>query len=88
MEFVSDGAAELVGYSSEAFERGDVSGGQITDRTERLGNGPDLYCRRRTVRGLLPIETADGETRWMWERGRSLTLTTMASKSSKGSSPT
>jgi len=73
MQFVSDGAAELVGYSSEAFERGDVSWGTLIKDAEKerlwetvqtcIAAGEPFEVSYR-------IETADGETRWMWERGR------------------
>jgi len=73
MEFVSDGAAELVGYSSEAFERGDVSWGTLIkdSETERLWETVQTcIAAGEPFEVSYQIETADGETRWMWERGR------------------
>ncbi|MEF8829219.1 MAG: PAS domain S-box protein [Haloarcula sp.] len=73
MEFVSDGAAELVGYSSAAFERGDVSWGALIEdsETERLWETVQTcIAAGEPFEVSYQVETADGETRWMWERGR------------------
>ncbi|KAA9410414.1 PAS domain S-box protein [Haloarcula hispanica] len=73
MEFVSDGATELVGYSSEALESGDVSWGTLIkdSETERLWETVQTcIAAGEPFEVSYQIETADGETRWMWERGR------------------
>ncbi|NLV11905.1 hybrid sensor histidine kinase/response regulator [Haloarcula argentinensis] len=73
MEFVSDGAAELVGYSSAALESGDVSWGALIkeSETERLWETVQTcIAADEPFEVSYQIETADGETRWMWERGR------------------
>ncbi|NLV05864.1 PAS domain S-box protein [Haloarcula rubripromontorii] len=73
MEFVSDGAAELVGYSSTALESGDVSWGTLIEEseTERLWETVQTcIAADEPFEVSYKIETADGETRWMWERGR------------------
>jgi PAS domain S-box-containing protein len=73
MQFVSDGAAELVGYSSEAFESGDISWGALIkdSETERLWETVQTcIAANEPFEVTYQIETADGETRWMWERGR------------------
>jgi len=73
MEFVSDGAAELVGYSSEAIERGEVSWGNLIkdEESERLWKTVQTcIAAEEPFEVSYQVETADGETRWMWERGR------------------
>ncbi|MFY4812337.1 PAS domain S-box protein [Haloarcula sp. AONF1] len=73
MEFVSDGAAELVGYSSAALESCDVSWGALIkeSETERLWETVQTcIAADEPFEVSYQIETADGETRWMWERGR------------------
>ncbi|MHC3378384.1 PAS domain-containing sensor histidine kinase [Haloarcula sp. H-GB5] len=73
MEFVSDGAAELVGHSSAALESGDVSWGTLIkdSETERLWETVQTcIAANEPFEVSYQIETADGETRWMWERGR------------------
>ena len=73
MEFVSDGADDLVGYSAEALESGAVSWESLIcdDETDRL------WTRVQTcIDAGEPFEvsyrarTAEGEIRWFWERGR------------------
>ena len=73
MQFVSDGAAELVGYGSEAFESGEVSWGRLIreSETERLWETVQTcIAAGEPFEVTYQIETADGEGRWMWERGR------------------
>ncbi|WP_423999496.1 PAS domain S-box protein [Haloarcula salina] len=73
MEFVSDGAAELVGYRSEAIERGEVSWGGLIDESDadRLWQTVQTCIKAgEPFEVSYQVETADGETRWMWERGR------------------
>ncbi|MDS0220900.1 PAS domain S-box protein [Haloarcula sp. S1AR25-5A] len=73
MTFVSDGAMDLVGYRSEAIERGEVSWGNLIKdaETERLWETVQTcIAANEPFEVTYQIETADGETRWMWERGR------------------
>ncbi|WP_336337102.1 PAS domain S-box protein [Haloarcula brevis] len=73
MQFVSDGAAELVGYSSAALESGEVSWGTLIkeSETERLWKTVQTCIDAgEPFEVTYRVETADGEDRWMWERGR------------------
>jgi PAS domain S-box-containing protein len=74
METVEGEAASLTGYDAAALERGEVSWGEDVlhpaDREEMwetvqaaLADGEEFEVTYRIV-------TADGETRWVWERGR------------------
>ena len=74
MQFVSDGADELVGYDAETIESGDVSWRSlIVDDAETLRErmetcvaaGEPFELRYR-------VKTSDGDIRWMWERGRAV----------------
>jgi len=76
MEYVAGECEPLVGYSSEALETGTVVWGEDVihpDDRERiwaevqaaLDAGRPFECTYRVL-------TADDETRWMWERGRSV----------------
>ncbi|GGN97757.1 hybrid sensor histidine kinase/response regulator [Haloarcula pellucida] len=73
MEFVSDGVEELVGYAPETVESGEVTWGDLIEETET----DHLWERVQTCLAAdepfevtYKVETADGETRWLWERGR------------------
>ncbi|GCF14825.1 hypothetical protein Harman_27600 [Haloarcula mannanilytica] len=73
MQFVSDGAAELVGYSSAAIERGEVSWEALIkdEETERLWETVQTcIAAGEPFEVTYEVETAHGETRSMWERGR------------------
>ena len=73
MEFVSDGASELVGYRSETIERGEVSWGDLIEESEsdRLWRTVQTCIEAdEPFEVTYEVETADGEARWMWERGR------------------
>jgi PAS domain S-box-containing protein len=76
MAFVSDGCRELTGYGSEALESGAVSYGEdvVVDEDQA-----DLW--EAVQRGLerdgsflvsYRVETPDGETRWVRERGHGI----------------
>ncbi|WP_247003281.1 PAS domain S-box protein [Halosolutus gelatinilyticus] len=72
-EFVSKGCTELVGYEPEALVDGDVN--WATDVLDERGE--DLWetvqravAEREPFRATYPIETADGERRWVSEHGR------------------
>jgi len=73
MEFVSDGAEELVGYAPEAIESDEVmwrslinddDADRITPMVEAsIGDGEPFEVSYR-------VTTAGDERRWLWERGR------------------
>jgi PAS domain S-box-containing protein len=73
MEFVSEGCAELTGYDAATLESGEVSlGEEIIVEADREG----LWDRVQTAVDAgepfevsYRIETADGDVRWLWERG-------------------
>ena len=73
MEFVSDGAADLVGYDAEAIESGEVLWGSLID-----GEDADrIYSQvEASISADEPFEvsyrvtTNAGDQRWLWERGR------------------
>ncbi|MDS0283525.1 PAS domain S-box protein [Haloarcula onubensis] len=73
MEFVSDGAADLVGYEPEAIESGEVMWGTLIDDEDAERINPLVEA---SISADEPFEvsyrvtTADGERRWLWERGR------------------
>ena len=73
MEFISDGAGELVGYSSEAIESGEVTWGSLIVDGDADRINPKV---QRSISAGEPFEvsyrvtTADDEQRWLWERGR------------------
>ncbi|WP_324663886.1 PAS domain S-box protein [Haloarcula sediminis] len=73
MEFVSDGAMELVGYPPEAIESGEVTWGSLIDDEDADRINPQVQA---SIDSGDPFEvsyrvtTADGEQRWLWERGR------------------
>ena len=77
MEYVAGESEALVGYSSEALETNEVSwGGEVLHPDDRaqvwedvqtaIDGGEQFECTYRVV-------TADGDVRWMWERGRPVT---------------
>ena len=77
MEFVSDGARELVGYDAEAIESGEVSwqslivdgNEEIWERVQTCVDAGEPFELRYRVR------TSDGDSRWVWERGRAVDQT-------------
>ncbi|WP_254279046.1 hybrid sensor histidine kinase/response regulator [Haloarcula marina] len=73
MEFVSEGAADLVGYDAAAIESGEVSWGSLVDDddADRLWEQVQTcIAADEPFEVTYAVETADGETRWVWERGR------------------
>jgi PAS domain S-box-containing protein len=76
MEFVAGECADLTGYPAAALERGDVSWGEDVlhpdDRTAAWDAVQDALETDEPFEVTYRIVTADGETRWMWERGRAL----------------
>ncbi|WP_324758563.1 hybrid sensor histidine kinase/response regulator [Haloarcula sp. GH36] len=73
MEFVSDGVSDLVGYEAEAIESGEVSWSSLIDDTEidRLWNRVQTCIDAgEPFEVSYRVTTAEGRTRWLWERGR------------------
>ncbi|WP_135304369.1 PAS domain S-box protein [Haloarcula amylovorans] len=73
MEFVSDGAEELVGYDSETLESGEVSWSSLIvadDRETLWEQVQTCIAASEPFEVTYRVETRDGERRWMWERGR------------------
>jgi len=73
MEFVSDGASDLVGYSSEAIESGEVTWGSLINEAdaERIDSQVQTSISvGEPFEVSYRVTTADDETRWLWERGR------------------
>ncbi|ELY46262.1 PAS domain S-box protein, partial [Natronorubrum sulfidifaciens] len=72
-EFVSDGCLELTGYDPDDLVNGVVnwSADIILDRHEELWETVQQSIDdREPYQVTFPIETADGERRWVTERGR------------------
>jgi len=73
MEFVSDGATQLVGYDAEAIESGSVTWGSLIDEADAAQIRSQV---QRSIAAEEPFEvsyrvtTKSGEWRWLWERGR------------------
>jgi len=76
MEFVAGECEQLTGYSAATLERGDVSWGEDVlhpeDRTAAWEAVQDALEADEPFEVTYRIVTRDGETRWMWERGRGL----------------
>jgi PAS domain S-box-containing protein len=78
MEFVSDGIEELVGYEADTIESGAVPWGSLIYEEDKASVNE---AAREAIEAEEPfevtyrIETASGETRWMWERGRAVGTT-------------
>ncbi|ODR82724.1 PAS sensor protein [Haladaptatus sp. W1] len=82
MEFVSDDCANLTGYDADAIESETVTWSDIIHPDDRgqiwdtVQSGLDRNGQFTTQYRIL---TAHGETRWVWERGRSVTDTSGSS---------
>jgi len=76
MEFVAGECEQLTGYPASAFEDGDVLWGEEVihpeDRDETWAAVQDALDAGDPFEVTYRIRTRDGETRWMWERGRGL----------------
>lgn len=76
MEYISEGCRDITGYGPEDFieKRTLVFNDLIhPDYRESLWQKwQDLLARRETFEDEYPIVTANGETRWVWERGRGI----------------
>jgi|GEM_PF-646685 len=74
MLFVSEGCTTLTGYDPSDLVGGDVSYGEDIihpDDQERVWTAvQDAVQTRDPFRIEYRIQTADGETKWIWERGR------------------
>jgi len=74
MSFVSEGATALTGYASESLESGAVSwGGDVLVDAQRdaLWQAVQLAVEdREPFQVEYEIRTRDGESKWVWERGR------------------
>jgi PAS domain S-box-containing protein len=76
MEFISGGCREITGYSADDFVHNKrVAFNDIVhpDHRQRLWKKwQNLLSRREPFEDEYPILTADGQTRWVWERGRGI----------------
>ncbi|SFP30137.1 PAS domain S-box-containing protein [Halolamina pelagica] len=74
MEAVEGEVAAMTGYDAESLENGDVQWGSDVihpeDREETWARVQDSLEERGRFELSYRIRTRDGETRWMWERGR------------------
>ncbi|AZH27045.1 hybrid sensor histidine kinase/response regulator [Haloplanus aerogenes] len=74
MEVVEGEIEAITGYAAEQLERGDVSWGDDliheADRMEIWDAVQDTLDADDAFEVTYRIVTADGETKWMWERGR------------------
>ncbi|GAB3018599.1 hypothetical protein GCM10025298_02220 [Natronobiforma cellulositropha] len=72
--FVSEGVADITGYDSAALERGEVSWHDIyaadVDWDWIWETVQTALERREPFQLIYPIQTADGERRWVSEQGR------------------
>ena len=78
MTFVSDGAAALTGYDATALESGATSWPTLIEadaRDRRAAVVETCVAAEEAFEVTYPVETADGETRWLWERGRKVAET-------------
>jgi PAS domain S-box-containing protein len=73
MEFVSDGCQAVTGYDAETLESEAVSWGAdvvVDDNDELWEDVQQAVDDREPYQVTYQIETADGDIRWVWERGR------------------
>jgi PAS domain S-box-containing protein len=74
MEIVEGDVEAITGYTAEQLVRGDVSWGEdilhADDRDEIWDTVRDALATDDTFEVTYRIVTADGVTKWMWERGR------------------
>jgi len=74
METVEGEVERLTGYAGERLERGEVNWGEEVlhpdDREATWEAVQEELATDGTFEVTYRIVTADGETRWMWERGR------------------
>ncbi|MFB6103968.1 MAG: ATP-binding protein [Halobacteriaceae archaeon] len=74
MEYLSDETVEVTGYDPETIVAGERSWGEdviAEDRDDFIWEVvQDAVADRRPFEIAYPIETAAGDRRWVWERGR------------------
>ncbi|AXR83466.1 diguanylate cyclase/phosphodiesterase (GGDEF &EAL domains) with PAS/PAC sensor(s) [Natrarchaeobaculum sulfurireducens] len=71
-EFVSEGALELTGYEPEKLVDGTVNWAEdvmLEDHDELRKTVQQAVDERETFQATFPIQTADGERRWVKEQG-------------------
>jgi len=77
MTFVSEGAEDLTGHDSVAIENGEVDWEHdviLPEERERLWEEvQSALDAGEAFEVTYQIETADGEVRWVWERGEAIT---------------
>jgi len=77
MTFVSDGAEDLTGHDAAAIERGDVDWEEDVicpeDRDRLWSDVQAALDAGEAFEVTYRIETADGDVRWVWERGEMIT---------------
>jgi len=77
MEFVEGECAALTGYPASALEADEVSWGEdvlhLDDRERVWADVRDALATDDSFEVTYRIVTADGTTKWMWERGREVT---------------
>lgn len=72
-EFVSEGCRAVTGYEPDDLETGTVNWANeviVGDNDELWETVQWALENREPYRVTFQIETADGETRWVWEQGR------------------
>ena len=76
LEFVSEGCRELTGYEpSDLLENARVSMGRLihpADRDAVWNTVQDALSKREPFEATYRISTAEGQERWLWERGRGI----------------
>ena len=76
MEFVAGECAEITGYDAKSIESGAVSWGEDVihsdDRAQLWATVQSALEAGDPFEVTYRIRTADGEVRWMWERGRAI----------------
>ena len=76
MEVVRGDCERLTGYPAAALQRGDVVWGEDVlhpDERDRMWESvQDALANDDPFEVTYRIRTADGETRWLWERGRAV----------------
>lgn len=76
METVEGEVESLTGYTADELERNEVTWGDEIihpdDRETTWATVQDALSKDRTFEVTYRIQTRDGRTRWMWERGRGI----------------
>ena len=75
MQFLSDGCKDITGYDSDDFLQNKIAFNDIVhpDFQESLRQKWDVALKQRgAFEEEYPIFTAQGETRWVWERGQGI----------------